>query len=227
VCLAPTWLSQAAAWGFLFDPPIVYLPWQERKIEFLAEQEFHRPIQLPIPKGGAMGRDNDIKKFAKAFSQLGASKGGKARARSLTPEQRSEIARRAVTARWQKAGKAIVPRPSEAALSPPVENAAQAQFSEEQWEVFRRATMEFESLGGPIGFAVITALSEGRRDIAELASRIGINRVLFEGTLPGLAGAGLIRRNGKVYSLTGRGSYWHNLIRHFTADGPSGSSNAC
>jgi P63C domain len=44
----------------------------------------------------------DLKKAAKAFSQLGASKGGKARAESLSPEERSEIARKAVATRWAK-----------------------------------------------------------------------------------------------------------------------------
>lgn len=42
---------------------------------------------------------------AKALASLGASKGGKARAKSLSPEERSEIARHAVAARWRKAGK--------------------------------------------------------------------------------------------------------------------------
>ena len=37
---------------------------------------------------------------AKALSALGASKGGKARANSLSPEERKEIARRAVEARF-------------------------------------------------------------------------------------------------------------------------------
>jgi P63C domain len=45
----------------------------------------------------------DPKAAAKAFSQLGASKGGKARAKNLTPEERSEIARRASETRWTKA----------------------------------------------------------------------------------------------------------------------------
>jgi len=40
------------------------------------------------------------------LSARGASKGGRARASVLTPEERSEIARRAVQARWMKAGKA-------------------------------------------------------------------------------------------------------------------------
>lgn len=43
---------------------------------------------------------------ARELSALGASKGGRARANSLTAAERSEIARRAVEARWMKAGKA-------------------------------------------------------------------------------------------------------------------------
>lgn len=39
---------------------------------------------------------------AKALAKLGASKGGKARASVLTPEQRSEVARAAVRARWAR-----------------------------------------------------------------------------------------------------------------------------
>jgi P63C domain len=53
----------------------------------------------------------DIKaEAAKALSDLGASKGGLARAQSLTPEQRSQSARMAVEARWAKVG--IKPVPS-------------------------------------------------------------------------------------------------------------------
>ena len=44
-------------------------------------------------------------KNAAALSKLGAAKGGKARANVLTKEERSEIARKAVRARWVKAGK--------------------------------------------------------------------------------------------------------------------------
>ena len=39
---------------------------------------------------------------AQALSKLGAAKGGKARARALTPERRREIAMKAITARWSK-----------------------------------------------------------------------------------------------------------------------------
>ena len=39
---------------------------------------------------------------AVALGRLGGLKGGKARAEKLTPEQRSEIAKKAATARWSK-----------------------------------------------------------------------------------------------------------------------------
>ena len=42
---------------------------------------------------------------ARALGKLGATKGGQARANVLTPDERRDIARRAVQARWAKAGK--------------------------------------------------------------------------------------------------------------------------
>ncbi len=39
---------------------------------------------------------------AQALSKLGASKGGQARAKSLTKKRRKEIARKAATKRWSK-----------------------------------------------------------------------------------------------------------------------------
>ena len=39
---------------------------------------------------------------AQALGRLGGSKGGKARAKNLTPEQRSEIAKKAAKARWEQ-----------------------------------------------------------------------------------------------------------------------------
>ncbi|MGD0909597.1 MAG: P63C domain-containing protein, partial [Candidatus Acidiferrales bacterium] len=47
---------------------------------------------------------------AKAMSALGATKGGLARAKALSPERRSEIARAAVEARWAKEGKVPLPK---------------------------------------------------------------------------------------------------------------------
>ena len=40
---------------------------------------------------------------AVALGKLGGSKGGKARATKLSPEQRKEIAKKAAAARWKKA----------------------------------------------------------------------------------------------------------------------------
>jgi hypothetical protein len=39
---------------------------------------------------------------AVALGKLGGSKGGKARAKKMTPEERSESARKAAKARWAK-----------------------------------------------------------------------------------------------------------------------------
>jgi len=39
---------------------------------------------------------------AKAMGRLGGLKGGKARSEKLSPERRSEIARKAAVARWSK-----------------------------------------------------------------------------------------------------------------------------
>lgn len=41
-------------------------------------------------------------KAAQELGRLGGLKGGKARAKKLTPEQRREIARKAAKARWDK-----------------------------------------------------------------------------------------------------------------------------
>jgi hypothetical protein len=44
-------------------------------------------------------------KAAKILGRLGGLKGGKARAAKLSPERRSEIARKAVQKRWEKVAK--------------------------------------------------------------------------------------------------------------------------
>src|SRR5215475_11832192 len=50
--------------------------------------------------GGFNMSEAEISKAAKTLSKLGASKGGKARAESLTPEQRTDIAKVAAATRW-------------------------------------------------------------------------------------------------------------------------------
>jgi hypothetical protein len=41
-------------------------------------------------------------KAAQELGRLGGAKGGKARAKNMTPEERSEAARKAANARWAK-----------------------------------------------------------------------------------------------------------------------------
>ena len=50
---------------------------------------------------GELGSDAEP---GKEYARAGGRKGGRARAQSLTPEQRSEIARVAAEARWKKPG---------------------------------------------------------------------------------------------------------------------------
>ena len=45
----------------------------------------------------------DVREFFVRMGKRGGAKGGHARAERMTPEERSEAARRAVSARWAKA----------------------------------------------------------------------------------------------------------------------------
>ena len=54
---------------------------------------------------GPTSKESTKNPHAVALGRLGGQKGGKARAEKLTPEQRSEIARKAVQARWAKRSK--------------------------------------------------------------------------------------------------------------------------
>ncbi len=54
-----------------------------------------------------MGVTDLTSEAARRLSKRGAAKGGLARANTLTPEERRDIARRAVAARWAKAGKPV------------------------------------------------------------------------------------------------------------------------
>ncbi len=48
---------------------------------------------------------NESQKAARILGRLGGLKGGKARAESLSPERRREIAHKAIAARWAKSKK--------------------------------------------------------------------------------------------------------------------------
>jgi hypothetical protein len=52
--------------------------------------------------GNTLDPDAGKNAHAVALGRLGGAKGGKARAAKLTAEQRSEIARRAAEARWER-----------------------------------------------------------------------------------------------------------------------------
>jgi hypothetical protein len=60
-------------------------------------------LVVDIATGNAPAEPPDTRNpAAVALSKLGASKGGKARAKALTKEQRQEIAKRAAAKRWGK-----------------------------------------------------------------------------------------------------------------------------
>jgi hypothetical protein len=46
--------------------------------------------------------DEELRELARMLGRRGGKKGGKARAANMTPEERSEAARKAVRARWAK-----------------------------------------------------------------------------------------------------------------------------
>ena len=56
-------------------------------------------------ENGPTSKESTKNPHAVALGRLGGQKGGKARAEKLTSEQRSEIARKAVQARWAKRSK--------------------------------------------------------------------------------------------------------------------------
>lgn len=58
---------------------------------------------IDIATGEAPPEPPDMRNpHAVALSKLGASKGGKARAKKLTAKKRAEIAKKAATTRWRK-----------------------------------------------------------------------------------------------------------------------------
>lgn len=73
-------------------------PSKTRDVNSMAAAIVAMPVRAePVPEPGA-GRNQ----HAFALGREGGLKGGEARAASLTPEHRSEIARRAAIARWSR-----------------------------------------------------------------------------------------------------------------------------
>jgi len=67
-------------------------------VNVLASHILEQATGEPKPKP----EDANKNPAAVALGHLGGLKGGKARANSLTPEQRKEIAQKAAQARWRK-----------------------------------------------------------------------------------------------------------------------------
>ena len=61
-------------------------------------------IVAAVAEGTELKTEDGKNPFAVALGRRGGLKGGKARAASLTSEQRSQIARRAAASRWGKRG---------------------------------------------------------------------------------------------------------------------------
>jgi hypothetical protein len=82
----------------------------DKRVEMPAPQperkEVKRAISKPLPASSSPPMtiedyEKNISAAGRDLGRKGARKGGLARARKLTPERRSEIARNAVQARWE------------------------------------------------------------------------------------------------------------------------------
>ena len=118
---------------------------------------------------------------AKALSDLGSSKGGKARMNVLTPDERSEIARKAVQARWAKAGKTQVQVPSKPATDAEPEKDSEPQ----QGQIGKIPT---SLLRGTLNFGSITmechVLDDHRRVFTQREMVRVLTAGVEEGNLP-------------------------------------------
>lgn len=65
-------------------------------------QQLARPVLDAVAPDAEPKKQPEKNPAAVALGRLGGLKGGKARAKSLTKDERAEIARKAATARWQK-----------------------------------------------------------------------------------------------------------------------------
>jgi hypothetical protein len=67
----------------------------------IVEEAIGEPLQIK-PEPETPAKEDTRNPHAVALGRLGGKKGGKVRAEKLTPEQRSEISRKAGKARWKK-----------------------------------------------------------------------------------------------------------------------------
>lgn len=117
----------------------------------------------------------EINSAAQEMSKRGSSKGGKARANTLTPQERSEIARNAVMARWAKAGKlkSATPPPQEPGLDIEKFEKPNAQALEPQ--------IPFSILPGELDFAGVKVDCYVLNNHTRVISQRGMVRILSGG----------------------------------------------
>jgi len=102
-------ISVSALIGAFCCTPNVYLPVQvvNKNIYPSKYLDKYLPEQVLLPH--MADEEPILNTAAQELSKLGASKGGAARAKKLSPERRREIALAAIQARWIKAGKEPIP----------------------------------------------------------------------------------------------------------------------
>src|SRR5438067_916688 len=106
-----------------------------------------------------------------------ASKGGKARANALSPEERSAIAKRAAMARWRKPAElGDESKKSDVVLSPPTAGRADKHAEDN----YHRPAEVFRTMADPIAVAVLEYLSRGWMSAEELARNIGVSKIIIE-----------------------------------------------
>ena len=71
----------------------------------LANDLFNEFLAKADPDAPPVRPENDKRTKARSAGRLGGLKGGKARARSLSPKKRKQIAKKAAQSRWQKPSK--------------------------------------------------------------------------------------------------------------------------
>src|SRR5258705_5699263 len=120
---------------------------------------------------------SDASEAGRNLSKLGATKGGRARANVLTPEERHRIAKQAAQARWAKAGKAILLN-DEDATGPIVLGRRRERTTPE-------SDMPFSLFRGTLDFGQTTIECHVLNDHRRVLTQTEVVRVLTGGTVSG------------------------------------------
>jgi hypothetical protein len=98
-----SWNSRLVVHRLPFSIPLTYTVSMPRRASKEDEvQAAARVIRTVIDRAEKRAVDPAVSAAAAALSKLGASKGGEARAKSLTAKERSEIAKKGAAARWKR-----------------------------------------------------------------------------------------------------------------------------